>query len=207
MPLYERFKLIFFHNPKAGGSSIEKLLEMVESPELLFDNYHTSLSVVALQHLPYTEVQRLLPAEKFDAYFKFTIVRNPWERLLSDYIWNNRNCKTFTEYVSYVDHIYQNYGLELSSLAKCPDMARHFLGHLLPQHLYTGPDVTVYRFENFATDISSLVQLLGINKPIPHANARAHEHYSKYYDNSTKAIVEKIYARDIALFGYKFELI
>ena len=36
-------------------------------------------------HEEITTAQKLLPPEKFDRYFKFAIVRNPWRRLVSEY--------------------------------------------------------------------------------------------------------------------------
>jgi hypothetical protein len=87
----------------------------------------------------------------------------------------------------------------------CDQVESNFLGHFLPQYLYTGPDVTVYRFENFAEDISELLRKLDIQKEITKQNAVTHEHYSTYYTDVTKDIVAQIYKQDIELFGYAFE--
>jgi hypothetical protein len=40
---------------------------------------------------------------------------------------------------------------------------------------------------------------------LPKGNSSAHEHYASYYDDKTRAIVGRVYAKDVELFGYRFE--
>lgn len=202
MPISRQYKIIFLHNPKTGGTAIEKLFDITAGPENLFTPNYPANQIV-LQHLPYKKLQKIIPEDIFSTYFKFTIVRNPWDRLVSDYHWKNRGCDTFEEFIDYMDDIYTEYTFE--AIEQCPEVAKNYLGHFLPQYSYCGPDVTVYRFENFAADVAALLQKYNISKPVPRENSTHHKHYSHYYDTRTRTIVEKIYARDISLFGYTFE--
>jgi len=204
MPISDTYKVIFLHNPKSGGSSIEALINFGFGTNSLLSNYGNTHKP-ALQHLIYSQLKIIIPNNKFNSYFKFTYVRNPWDRLVSTYFWSNRGFNTFEAFVNFVDELYRTYTLD--TIYKYPNYQKMFCSHLLPQYLYTGPDVHIYRFENFNADTQDLLNRLGIKKPIPKHNASNHQHYSKYYNDRTRDIVAKIYAEDIKRFGYTFESI
>lgn len=220
MPISFTHKVIFLHIPKTGGTSIEALLEIKSSPENLFWQGYRA-DVLAPQHLTYAELKAKIKPEIFNEYFKFAFVRNPWERLVSTYFWNNRGHKTFESFVHFLDKLFTEYHTDLEppaaangttqradgkkSLFTFPHFRDHFAAHYLPQHLYIGPDVTVYRFENFAEENRKICQQLEIKERQIHHNPTRHQHYSTYYTEETKQIVARIYAVDIELFGYQFE--
>ena len=83
-------KILFIHIPRTGGTSVEKFFEFKTHDNLL----STQSSIRNAQHLTLKEYTQEIDIEK---YFKFTIVRNPWDRLLSWYLW------------SYADLIYFQY--------------------------------------------------------------------------------------------------
>ena len=89
MPVSDKYKCIYFHNAKAGGSSIEQLIR----PITYYNDKYDAKVRYAPQHLPCEELKKLIPPEKWRDYFKFTVIRNPWDRALSDYFWNNRGFK------------------------------------------------------------------------------------------------------------------
>jgi len=74
--ILEKPKILFIHIPRTGGSSIEKFFNFVPSG----DHYKKQT-----QHSTLEEYAEHCDVEK---YFKFTIVRNPWDRLLSWYLWS-----------------------------------------------------------------------------------------------------------------------
>ena len=41
-------------------------------------------------HIPALEIRSKVPASVWESYFKFTLVRNPWERVVSRYFWDQR---------------------------------------------------------------------------------------------------------------------
>ena len=101
--LNSEIKYIFIHIPKNGGTSIENKLDKIKLiSKKFYDN-------VPIQHLTLPYIKNNLKLKNYDKLIKFTIVRNPYKRLLSDYYWqikigcffldgkiNKKNVKKFT---------------------------------------------------------------------------------------------------------------
>lgn len=204
MPISDEYGIIFIHIPKTGGTTIEYLFEIQGTVENLLS--YDYIESPAYQHLTYDMLKQRVPAFKFDTYMKFAFVRNPWERLVSTFHWNNRGFASFEEFIYHIDSLFKKYTLE-TLFQQYPDCKKDYCSHLLPQHLFVGPDVRVYRFETFEHDVSELLKQFNITKDIPKANSTSHEHYSRYYNENTKEIVARIYQKDIEMFGYRFDCI
>src|ERR1051325_4646004 len=61
-------RCIFIHIPKTAGNSVNRVF-----------------GVGWQDHKDLQRYRDELPKETFERYFKFAVVRNPWDRLLSDY--------------------------------------------------------------------------------------------------------------------------
>ncbi len=197
-PLFDETKSIFVHIPKNSGSTLKTIF---------FSRLSKPLHVSARYYHD-------IDADKFDRYFSFAMVRNPWDRLVSSYTFCREN---FLQ-----DGVLD--GLrKLCSAVSFRDMV-HFLkedaGHLLlrgsvisPQYEWVcnedGKVMVDYigRFENLNESYARIAQGMNIpwNGDIPHANASRHRPYQEYYDAETKAIIGKLFKTDIELFGYSFE--
>jgi len=100
MPLFKNddINLLFIHIPKAGGTSIEKYLSEKYSIKLdksaaygfLSDDFKTQHDITkihSLQHYTYNELydmREILNVDFTNDLRIFTVVRNPYHRLLSD---------------------------------------------------------------------------------------------------------------------------
>ena len=141
---------------------------------------------------------------EYDDYFKFTIVRNPWDRLLSFYynkLHDQDLYKTkfssFSGCTSFEDFIY---ALESRNLKRCN-------GHFkLQTEMFPQDKIDfIGKFENFATDFNIICGELGIpRQELPHRNKSNHKYYTKYYNTDMSSLVAEKYANDIEIFGYKF---
>jgi|CEGF01.1.fsa_nt_gi hypothetical protein len=76
MSIYsERYNFIFFHVPKSAGSSIRKALLSIDP----LATEHT------IHHALPADVLSAIGQSAFDSAFKFSFVRNPWDRAVSLY--------------------------------------------------------------------------------------------------------------------------
>ena len=167
-------KCIFVHVTKTGGSSIQLALNM--------ENYH----------LPASKIKEIVGKNKWNDYFKFSFVRNPWDKIVSQYHFNRHNWglknATFKEYIQ----AWQN-GKRISAY---PPFNLYYINEKID---------FVGRFENLQEDFDKICGKIGIERQkLPHKKKTKHKHYTEYYDEETKQIVAKKFAEDIDYFGYEF---
>jgi len=103
-------KCIFIHIPKTAGTSIEQFIRDNGTNNLLFIGVRNNRS---LQHLTANELKTMIPYI-YKQYYKFSIVRNPYDKLLSEYYWNPsinigyKNGKSKKDFLKNVIEIVQN---------------------------------------------------------------------------------------------------
>ena len=100
-----KYKCIFIHIPKCGGSSIEHCL--INKPyDITETNYKRCYgwddkNKIWMQHATVEEIKNLY-IDKFYEYFRFVITRNPWARSISDYFWMERELKVQDSFKNYL---------------------------------------------------------------------------------------------------------
>lgn len=188
----DQYRCIFIHIPKAAGTSVAQ-----------------SLFGVASRHVDYREYERANP-RKFARYFKFTFVRNPWDRLLSAYSflsrggmnevdrrWAEANRAKLQDFSGFVEALAADEGL------------RGWV-HLRPQHYFICDAETnikmdfVGRVERMEQDFARVAERLGLNASLPRVNASNHPGRLQAYTARTRDLVGDLYREDIRLFGYRF---
>lgn len=156
------------------------------------------------------------------SYFSAAIVRNPFARLVSAYKYAGQ--RRLFESDDY--NIDPDFGFEsfeefcqkyLLRPNFCAPITRYNV-HFLPQYRFiydgyaavtkTKPFVDfVGKVENINHDFTHICKKIGVTPP-PLRHVRSQniaEHYSAFYSDESRKIVEKVYAEDLALFGYGFE--
>lgn len=198
MPLFRRLNAAFVHVPKTGGQTVERVLGCSYTPA---DLYGVD-GDVELSHLTAAEMAAREPAF-FAAAFKFAFVRNPWDRVVSEYHYTGgrtaylpRPAADFGEFVAALEAVRP---AELTHVAA---------SHVRPQVVYVGgpPLDFLGRFETFATDLRRVCARLGVKvgRRLPRVNASVRGPYQAYYTPETAAAVGRVYAADAETFGYRF---
>lgn len=82
MNISDKYKLIFFHYPKCAGKSVISSLEIKTSDKT---NLESGFRQTTLLGLDYWHWNGQIYPEKWKEYKKFTIIRNPWDRVVSLY--------------------------------------------------------------------------------------------------------------------------
>ena len=189
----DEYRCIFIHIPKTAGTSVVRALFGSES-----------------RHIPWQEYQQT-NRNKFSEYFKFAFVRNPWDRLLSAYIflrrggmntadatWAERHLARFPDFESFV-HEWVS-----------PDNIASWV-HFIPQYKWIYDDQGslqmdfVGRMESITEDFQVVAKRLGTNVELPVTNRTRTEHYSGSYTDEMADSVGRVFEHDARLFGYEFK--
>lgn len=190
-----KHKCIFIHVPKTGGTSVERLFVKHETDIML--------SGVNVQHKHTTASQmRELYPKEWEQYFTFTIVRNPWDWLVSRFFWSHLNeSKTiptsFNQFINTIDRIREQSKYLRGALDTQISMLSDTEGNIIVNH--------ICKFESLPVDFDYVCDKIGkAKKLLPHTHKTKHKQYTEYYDDETRQIVAERYTKDIELFGYKF---
>jgi len=189
-----KYKFIFIHIRKTGGTSIECIFK--KNVGGAFENGRS----VQYKHENAERMKKLFP-EEWDKYFKFTIVRNPFDLLVSRYFWSRdeQHLKSFKErsFSQFLLDVNKN-NLPIKWTIPTCQYDQITIGGKSGME-YIG------KFENLQEDFNIICDKIGIPKQqIPHKNKSKHKHYTEYYDDETRQIVAELYAKDIEYFGYEF---
>ena len=223
-----QYQCLFVHVPKTAGQSVEQFFmdrlgldwDRDRGEVMLGDNPDRDRGTEKLAHLSAAEYVEdgFVSAEEFSDLFTFSFVRNPYERLVSEYLYRN--------YFSHRN--FRDFVLNRLPAPGWNDDYRHVMPQYDMLHDSNGRLLVdfVGRFERLQQDFDEVCQRLGIDdSELPHrnpSNKRSRNlkrrvrnfvfrngegdkrHYTDFYDDETRAAVSRLYHRDIETFGYAF---
>jgi len=188
---YEK-KLLFIHVPRTGGTSLR---------DFLLGNFDNDGGDF-WQHTSLEYFQRESGINLGD-YFKFALVRNPWDRFVSLF-------SLFSKYDATGE--YRNFEEVLVRLTvdrqKTPRLYQQAVNQLeLLEDRAGNVDLDFLgRFEDYRTDIDKALMHLGMAPPVlARLNAVGRPHYSTFYTAETREIIAEYCRPDIEYFDYAFE--
>ena len=175
------YKCIFVHQRKCAGSSIINTFGLRPDDA----NWH------------FMNDGALSPeyATAPSGYFRFSVIRNPWDRFISGW--------------KYLPATRQRSLHEV--LTNLPGERHDYRPLTRPQHaiLYNQNGQLIVdhliRFESLQEDFNRVCDQIGMLKRLlPHHNQGNRKHYAEYFDEDSRQIFQHHFAKDIELFGYDF---
>ena len=195
---HDKYKCIFIHVPKVAGSSIERVI------------YQTDKWLVGhVKASDYTKFDK----DKFDSYFSFGFVRNPYDRVVSAYHYLKNdspdpcdikwgrlhiNNLTFEEFILSL----QDEEFKEEILSK---------NHFSFQYKYLcDKNMNIFvnfigKFEKLDNDFKKILNILRRKDSLVHINKSKHLNYRDYYNSQTYKIIREIYRDDFEIFDYDLE--
>ncbi len=198
-------RFVFVHIPRTAGTSIETALAPYAREPVGYTVGGNT--VLAHKHATAAELRGLVGDAFWASAFTFSIVRDPWARMYSDY------------------NFFHDVGPRL--LDEFSDLERWLtalaLSEPFTRWLRTGADRLdiaqssyltdadgallvdfVGRFETLGGDFEAICRSVGVERALPHVNGTRRRDFRAAYDADSVALVGRYAAADIDRFGYGF---
>ncbi|NBG66139.1 sulfotransferase family 2 domain-containing protein [Acidiluteibacter ferrifornacis] len=148
-------------------------------------------------HITSSEAKRVLSEEVWDSYFKFTFVRNPFDRFISYAFFRHRSSEIFAN---------NKLGI-MKLLFKNPSLGDDIL--FKPQWNFVtnefGENIVDFigRFESLQSDFDAVCQKVGLPQiKLELHNSSEHNNYEHYLDEELIGLISSYYKEDLECFDY-----
>jgi hypothetical protein len=211
-----KYKYIFFHLPKNAGTSVSNklfekenflflkksiiyLLRAIGNKKRAYNFYFCNKKykfILFNSHSSVREIENTIHHNTFESYYKFAIIRNPFDRFVSRFLYFNKIDKNF-KYKDFKQFIL--WDLKHEKVLK----QKKFL---LNNKGVIGVD-SILRFENIDLDFTILIKKLNLNykvQKLKKLNSTSNKNYRDFYNIETKKIVEEYAREDLEFFNYSF---
>jgi|TARA_B110000114_G_scaffold47269_1_gene50124 hypothetical protein len=200
-------QFIFFAVPKTGTHAVRELLSIHKGADdweqqVLFGKQLSPIPEIAkIQHghISAQQIEPYLDKAVWQDYFKFAIVRNPFDRFISICFFLNRQNPLFLE--------------TPLQWMKSAIQAKEFRARVLvkPQFLQLSDAQGniamdyVGRYETLQNSVDEICLSLKVeSSQLQKRNTSEHQQYREYYDEELKSAVEIVYAEDLRRFNYSY---
>lgn len=191
MMICHDLKTIFVHCQKCAGNSIEMAVFNTTDANVNGDEFEGSNE----KHMNIAGYCNRYGYRVVRDYYVFAFVRNPWDRVIS---WLHFRDKRFGIFNNNIDKdvIIQELNKPYFKTSSYYSMLR-----------LNNPGLVNYigKVEQIHKDMDVVFDQLQLaDRSIPNINTTKHKHYTEYYDDETRNMVQNIYSEDIEYFGYVF---
>lgn len=211
-----RYKFLFIHIAKTGGTSIRSALNPYKWKDpyciplficsRLSSMFGHRLACKLPRHAKVIAAYEMLPREFYDSLFKFAFVRNPWDLQVSSFHHIKRERPHLMKHIQNFEsfllwkmdknrpyHYIIDTSMELQS-----DYLVDLQGNIIVDF--------IGKYEKLQEDFDKICRQIGIpTSKLPHKRkAKDRDNYRKYYNDRTAELVAEHFKKDIEMFGYKF---
>lgn len=205
MIVSESHNFIFVHIFKTAGTSVKRALRKYAMPAWQ-DKANFVFKRVGIpqfrpnefpNHYTASQIINEIGRAKFDSYFTFAFVRNPWDWEFSHYKYICRNDQHddhetvvgFPDFRAYLQWRCDNrYRLQSDYVSHAGEQVVDFIG----------------RFENLDVDFKTVCEQIGVRNRLPKLNVTRKSSYLEAYDEVMIDLVRTTFRTDIEAFGYEF---
>lgn len=191
---FDENKCIFIRIPKTASVSIHKSL---------FNHY-------PMPHYNWQVYKRIYGHRIYNEYFKFALVRNPYDRIVSTYFyfmnggysqweknWRDKHLSNINNFSDFVTKWLPHHFTERE--------------HLYPQHYFICNSSFqlevdfVGKFETLETDFEFITKKLGTRSNLQKLNiSNRQADFNFYQTNETRKIISELYKKDFEIFAYPY---
>lgn len=194
-----KYKFIFLHIPRTGGTSIEYAICNKD-----WFNVHAPS-----KHLT-AHIAKKIYAEYWDEYFKFSFVRNPWDRMVSLLNYgmfygihlNNQGIIDAKKYFNQFKKI--EYDKRFFHENQFNDYQH--IGNSVYDNITGGEMDFIGKFENLQEDFTTVCKIIGFpfSKLYNFERSKKRKKYQEYYTEENKNLIYKKFQKEIQKFNYLF---
>jgi hypothetical protein len=184
------------HQPRNYRGFINPIPEILDAPGKIFSAFRRAFTSrdKFYNHMPAALVQKRVPAHVWNSYFKFCVERNPWDKVLSHY---------------HMRAARQRGSLSLDQYLVTGKFPVNYFRYTDPAGEKIIVD-RVLRYENLIDDLAEVFSKLNVNFEGSLGIRAKSEYrtdrtpYQLVFNDEQRKIVEKAFAREIELHGYRF---
>ncbi len=176
---------------------IPRMQEQFPSSKKMLRTFYRCVSLKKFNsHIMATHIKRRIPKDIWDGYYKFTVDRNPWDKVMSHYHFVRQRYKTFNEEISFDEY------LEKAELPYNYEIYTDDKKELIVDH--------VVKYENLDEELGEVFGKLGV----PYGGSldvyekshyrKKEKNYQESYTENQKKLVADKFKFEINLHGYNF---
>jgi len=208
-------KAIFIHIPKNGGSYIAEILSKnygfknyyLHRPDhklfclekdISVDKHENKIHGTLIYYKTSSYINKIMNMNenKWNNYYIFTFIRNPYDRIISGWNYCNKYNISFDKFIN-LENIANSFDYWHVFMSQ----SRHLIGNKGKINVnYIG------KFENLENDLKIILNNIGF-KYINHLpfkkNSKKHDNYKSYFTNELLLNVNEIIKEDLKNFEYK----
>jgi hypothetical protein len=214
-----RYRFLFVHLAKTGGTSVRTALDRYRWRDPLFypqlvcrrlsDLTGRRMGVRMPRHAKAITAKEMLPGDLFESLFKFAFVRNPWDLQVSSWY---HIARERPHLLTGID----DFETFLRWKLEDPERPYHYIvdASIEPQWYslmdFDGRCLVDFlgHYETLEPDYTEACRRIGLKRPpaLPHKRkAEGRSDYRRYYSDAAAELIERHFRLDIDNLGYTFD--
>lgn len=191
-------KFLFVHIPKTGGSSIKAII----NESVSMDNWQRDgeyITTTLNTHIGFTRSD----CSEFEGFFKFAMVRHPYDWIMSTYNFGKNKDKFYKEVCSHNNFAQPDIDMPFD------DWLNTVSSYNQSDWFCDGSEILidkVYKLENFTSSVDDICSRIGIQKPKETFHFKDSKKFNmdevKSLTEDQKKKIQRICSRDFELLGY-----